>query len=192
LTEPVAAWSRALSRAAAAKLLAHTSRVWLALDEPALGLDVDDEERATAATILHAAMDDLRDSGVRAGLHCCSPPPFDRLDRIRPDWLSFDLVRFGVDAREHAGGLSDFLSAGGELLLGVLPPLPRDDDPDPLTLIDDFVAALRGQGADADSLARLSLSPSCGTLLAPKSRERQVAARLAELARHLEERIAQP
>jgi hypothetical protein len=138
------------------------------VDEPALHLVADRPGIA-------ASWDPLRTLGTPWGLHVCSVVPWDIIDDVAPDVLSFDLVRAPVDRRGGAS-LRRLLRGGGRAAWGVLP-VDRDESAD--VAAGRLDAALACCGADGD---RSLLSAACGTGRQPPRREGHVAGRLAQIA----------
>lgn len=96
--------------------------VLLFVDEPALCLEgvanaVSEDERINA---LAATLEDVRNRGAYAGLHCCAARPFERMCRANPDILSFD-AHEGLDLFFADWHARDFVQQGGTVAYGLVP-----------------------------------------------------------------------
>ena len=96
--------------------------------------------------------------------------------------FSIDAVRFPEEIADARSVLLDYLDGGGTLALGLIPVLPGEgEEPSPLSRLRAIEAEL---GRELDD--RLVLSATCGTMLAPPAREREIAAELAETAEFID------
>ncbi len=175
-------WCRSLAAALAARLAHRADPLVLWLDEPLLGLMTPGAERDTALHLVAALCEETARLGFRPGVHCCSAPPFDLLPLLPEGCdFSFDLVRFSPSDEEISDLCRPFLAREGRLALGVMSPLGSDDLGDEIPAVPALLEQLCPRPQERSQ--RFLLTPSCGTVLTPLSREQKIS-RLLRLWSH--------
>jgi len=138
--------------------------VLLFLDEPALCLEVpaasavSEEQRLSALAV---TLEDARNRGAFAGLHCCAARPFSRMCRVKPDILSFDahegLELFFADPDARA-----FTRNGGTVAYGMIPTWPKLDALDSTSIFTRWLTAATLAGDPQDFARHAMVTATCG------------------------------
>ncbi len=91
-------------------------------DEPGLhDLDLSREPARRAFAKLREMADDLRNHGVKVGIHCCGRADFPPLLDFPLDYLSFDSALSLESILQDSAVLSRWLEKGGRLSFGIVP-----------------------------------------------------------------------
>lgn len=130
-----------------------------------------------------ALWDPLRVIAPAWGLHVCGPVPWALVEAAEPDVLSFDLVRYGLEA-DARRVLAARMRRGQRVALGVLDPSAPDGAPRAAARTAEALQVLAGAASRSleDAAATTLLTPSCGTGRLSPERERLVAAQLGGAA----------
>ena len=167
-------WCRSLAAALAARLAHRADPLVLWLDEPLLGLMTPGEDRDAALHLVAALCRAMVRLGFRPGVHCCSAPPFDLLPLLPEGCdFSFDLVRFPPSDEEISDLCRPFLAREGRLALGVITPLDREHPEEELCTVPGILEQLCPLPQERS--LQFLLTPSCGTVLTPLSREQKIS-----------------
>ena len=173
----------ALAAECGKRALEHSGQVTIWLDEPVLGLPGVLEAEEEVGEILMPCLETLFDLDIRAGLHCCSAPPFHLLALSPLGDFSLDIGRYHAELlQQDRQTLSAFADRGGRLILGFHSPLPssENEDENMAALFDDILNFLTlSCGFDSDQIL---ISAACGTMLTPVERELEIAAGLKTLS----------
>jgi len=127
--------------------------------------------------------DPLRATGAGAwGMHVCGAVPWPLVHAARPDVVSFDASRYGLDATGRAT-LTALVRGGVRVAWGVVDPTePGGAGPAAGRAAACIAALAGGDWSPEDVAARSLLTPGCGTGRLSATREHLVAAVLAASA----------
>jgi hypothetical protein len=175
LAREVAAWLAANVAEQARGLNDLGLDVVLVVDEPGLA-------QAGLAPSDAGAWDPLRATAAAAwGVHVCGVVPWQLVDALSPDLVSFDLARYGL-AREARAVLARVMAGGGRVAWGVIDPVAPCRARAAAGLVAGAIAA---SGLPAGLAAERSLiTPACGTGRLSIEREELVADTLTRAAAH--------
>lgn len=159
--------------------------VMIQIDEPMLGHLAADRE--IAQKTLNGVFSAVRAEGALAALHTCSRPIVALVESLSLDFLSLDLVEYSDAVITDTATFERIIAQETTIVAGVCPAYERDSTPSPVAIVESIVASL-SPASRARFLDRLVLSATCGTLLAPIDREREIAALLEATASELRRR----
>jgi hypothetical protein len=146
------------------------------VDEPGLA-------RAGISPADAVLWDPLRATAPVWGMHVCGPVPWDLVDALDLDLISFDLTRHGLPSQAHPV-LARTLRRGARVAWGVLDPVAPTVAADAGGMAVAAVAALANDRLPTERVAQLSLlTPTCGTGRLSPERELLVAASLEAATR---------
>ncbi len=151
-------------------LSAHASKVMVFVDEPilsALGtsayLGVSEEE---SIRLISEITEVIRSEGGIPGIHCCGNANWPLVIRCGTHIINFDAYDYVDTIALYPDEFRDFLAQGGYLAWGVVPTSDAItfETPDSVTArFREGVKKLAGNIAEEHLLARILITPSCGT-----------------------------
>jgi hypothetical protein len=141
------------------------------VDEPGLA-------RAGISTTDSQLWDPLRTVSPTWGMHICGRVPWELIDAIELDYLSFDVGVEGIP-EEHRPVLEALLLRGSRIAWGVIDPVAPERSGAACDRVIACLTAMARNGLDLERVAQQSLlTPACGTGRLSAARERLVAATL--------------
>lgn len=151
-------------------LSAYASKVIVFIDEPilsALGtsayLGVSEEE---SIRLIGEVAEVIHSSGGIAGIHCCGNANWPLVIRCGADIINFDAYDYVDTIVLYPDEFKDFLSRGGLLAWGIVPTSDAITFETPDSVIRRFrdgIRKLSGNMSEELLLARILVTPSCGT-----------------------------
>lgn len=151
-----------------------SAELCLFFDEPAIDSALDEEE----VQLLKDCLTYVQVEGVRTGIHCCNSFVMEDLLKLRPHFLSFDLLSMASEVEAAGTEINKFLEHNGTLVWGAIsssptkpaPAAPGAPDADePLKLIPKY------------SRSEVWLSPACGLSGWAEGRAKSVPSALKNL-----------
>jgi hypothetical protein len=180
LARDIAVWLAANTAGQIRRLAEIGVDALVIVDEPGLA-------HAGISTADSQLWDPLRSVSPTWGMHICGRVPWELIDAVELDYLSFDVGVEGVPEK-HRPALEALLLRGSRIAWGVIDPVEPER---PGTACDRVIACLTAMARNGLPLERVAqqslLTPACGTGRLSAARERLVAATLdaaAQSSRH--------
>lgn len=153
-------------------------------DEPGLfGYDVHQGHQKEGLEDLSLWTRELKEEGVKVGVHCCSDAPWRELLKLPLDILSFDAEISLVSLLKETQPLKGWRQKGGTLSIGIVPTRigPEWDAEERARVTEQAAVQFLGRKAGKDLLQHSLLTPACGLGLRSREETRRVFAELKKV-----------
>jgi methionine synthase II (cobalamin-independent) len=162
-------------------------------DEPGLsGLDMHQGHQKEGIEDLKLWTGELKEEGVKVGVHCCSDAPWAQLFKLPLDVIAFDAELSLVSVLKEKTALKKWHKKGGRLAIGIVPTqVGADwDAAGRARVVQQAAEQFLGKKAGAEILKTSLLTPACGLGLRSADEARQIFSELRKVQKILRENLA--